>query len=249
MFSMIGGLSAEEAVSWKADLRRSARRLSIGVLSGFACGAIIGGLGGRLAMFVLRLTSSPRLHGMKTDDGFIIGRISGDTLFLVGVSSVLGILTGVLYLLIRGWLPKLHRPSIYGALGAVVGGELFIRPGGTDFTLIDPLLVAVVMFILLPGAHGMAVAALIERFLSRSGIGPLWISWVLLLLGLLPLAVLGPFGLGLVLLLGVGWLLNRQVPLAKVWTLSPAVWTGRAVITASGVFASVILVKDVVEVL
>jgi hypothetical protein len=58
-------------------------------------------------------------------------------------------------------------------------GALFIRPGDTDFTLLDPLLLAVVMFILLPGLHGIVVATLIERFLPRSETGPLWISWVL----------------------------------------------------------------------
>lgn len=240
---------AEENVPWKIALSRSARRLSIGLLSGFACGTIIGGLGGRLAMFVLRLTSSPRLHGLETDDGFIIGRFSGDTLFLVGTGAVLGILTGVLYLLIRGWLPERHRPLYYGAFGAVLGGSMFIRPGGIDFTEIDPLLLAVVLFIVLPGLHGMAVSALIERSLSRSGTRRLWLSLVFVLLGLIPLAVLGPFGLGLVLLMVVGWLVNRQLPLARAWTSTPAIWIGRAVVTASGVFATVIVIKDVAEVL
>jgi hypothetical protein len=130
-----------------------------------------------------------------------------------------------------------------------VGGSLFIRPEGIDFTQIDPLLLAVVMFTLLPGVHGMAVSALIERSLSRSGSGRVWLSWVLLLVGLIPLALLGPVGLGLVVVIGVGWFLNRHVPLAKAWASAPATWIGRAVVTASGVFATVILVKDAVEIL
>src|SRR5207247_2637761 len=82
-------------VSWQQDLMASARRLSAGIVGGFLVGGLVGGIGGRLAMLVLRLTSSPSLHGVKTDDGFIIGRFSGDSLFLLLFTSVLGALGGI----------------------------------------------------------------------------------------------------------------------------------------------------------
>ena len=34
-------------------------------------------------MLMLRLTSDPTLRGLETDDGFVIGRFSGDTVFLL----------------------------------------------------------------------------------------------------------------------------------------------------------------------
>ena len=36
-------------------------------------GLLVGGVGGRVAMLLLRLTSDPRLRGLETDDGFTIG--------------------------------------------------------------------------------------------------------------------------------------------------------------------------------
>src|SRR5258708_6692212 len=48
--------------------------LSRGLRWGLVAGAIIGGLGGRLAMLVLRLTSNGSVRGVKTSDGFVIGR-------------------------------------------------------------------------------------------------------------------------------------------------------------------------------
>ena len=65
--------------------------LASGVSSGFITGLLIGGVGGRLAMFLLRLTSDPALRGRQTDDGFTIGVFSTETLFLLGVTAGLGV--------------------------------------------------------------------------------------------------------------------------------------------------------------
>ncbi len=77
------------------ELSPAGATLASGVLSGFVCGVVIGGVGGRLAMLLLRLTSDPTLRGVQTDDGFTIGRFSAETLFLLGVTAGLGILGGL----------------------------------------------------------------------------------------------------------------------------------------------------------
>src|SRR5205809_456711 len=110
------------AVTWQQDLMASARRISACIAGGFSMGAVVGGIGGRLAMLVLRLTSDSSLHGLKTDDGFIIGRFSGDSLFLLGFTSALGGLGGILYLAARSWLPERRRAALAGVFGGVVGG-------------------------------------------------------------------------------------------------------------------------------
>jgi hypothetical protein len=199
-------------------------------------------------MFVLRVNSSASLHGAETDDGFIIGRFSGETTFLVGATILGGILTGLLYLLIRKWLPERHRPLYYGAIGALIGGALFIRPDGIDFTKLDPLALACAMFILLPALHGIAVAALIERRLTRPSRNG-WMSWIVLVLGLLPIGLFGIFGLALIVLIGAGWMLNRTGRLSQLWTSTPGLWTGRAVLTGLSAWAGVTLVSDVAAVL
>ncbi len=157
-----------EATTWKQDLAAGAKRLSAAVGAGFLTGAAIGGVGGRLAMFVLRITSDPGLHGLKTDDDFTIGIFSAATLFLVFVTAAAGTVGGLVYLAVRAWFPGRARPWIFGALTGLVGGALVIRPGGIDFTLLEPLGLAVAMFIALPAAYGVAVSLLAERF--RAGV-------------------------------------------------------------------------------
>ncbi len=79
-----------QRLTWQ-DLAPSGATLASGVSAGFISGVLIGGVGGRLAMLVLRLTSDPALRGAQTDDGFTIGVFSTETLFLLGVTAGLGI--------------------------------------------------------------------------------------------------------------------------------------------------------------
>jgi hypothetical protein len=97
--------------SWRTVLARISVTCAIGALTG----AVIGGVGGRLAMFVLRLMSDPSLHGRETDDGFTIGVISGATLFLVGLTAFLGVAGALVYAATRSWVPA--RLRSWGAAG------------------------------------------------------------------------------------------------------------------------------------
>src|SRR5690349_13321207 len=80
------------------DLAAPGATLAAGVTAGFVAGVVIGGVGGRLAMLALRLTSNPGLRGLATDDGFTIGRVSAATIFLLGVTAALGMAGGLFYL-------------------------------------------------------------------------------------------------------------------------------------------------------
>ena len=71
-----------EPLSWD-DLASPGATLAAGVSSGFVAGSLFGGVGGRVAMFVLRLTSSSALRGAEIDDGFTIGVFSHATLFFI----------------------------------------------------------------------------------------------------------------------------------------------------------------------
>ncbi len=44
-------------------------------------GLLVAGIGGRLAMFILRVTSGSEVIGLESDDGFVIGRFTTDTFF------------------------------------------------------------------------------------------------------------------------------------------------------------------------
>ena len=77
----------------------------LGASSGALAGFLIGGVLGRIAMFVLRLTSPDAVMGRESDDGFTIGQISTETLFLIVVTTTLGALVGVAYVAARPAVP------------------------------------------------------------------------------------------------------------------------------------------------
>jgi hypothetical protein len=242
-------IDAPSQTTWQQDLLASARRVSAGVVGGLAMGALIGGIGGRLAMFVLRLTSDPSLHGLKTDDDFTIGRFSGETMFLVLATAALGVIGGLVYLAVRPWLPERWRAALTGVFGGIVGGALFIRPDGIDFTRLDPLPLAIVMFIALPAIYGVTMSLFVERLLrSSSGVGSSW-GWLLGLLPLVAFGATGPLGIGLLLLMFGLWWIHRSVPeAATVWRSPAVVWIGRAallVVTARGLVSLVVDIDQV----
>jgi hypothetical protein len=136
-------------------------------MAGFLAGALIGGVGGRLAMFVLRLTSTDAVRGIASDDGFIIGEFTTDTIFLVVFMAAIGLGLGILYLVVRRWLPVQRRPLQGAVFFGVVRGASVIKPGGIDFTFLSPLWLAVVMFIVLPAAFGAAMVAGAEWLLAH----------------------------------------------------------------------------------
>lgn len=230
-------------------LLAAARPISATIAAGFLAGLAIGGLGGRVAMLILRLTSDTSLHGLETDDGFTIGVVSTETMFLVIITALLGIVGALVYLAVRSWLPDRIRPWLFGSLTGVVGGALVIRPRGIDFTLLEPLGLAIATFVALPAAYGVATSLLAERFRNPdSGFRGPWITIAGLAL-LLPLILTG-VGLPIVVLLAAALALARWAPgLASVWSSTPVTWIGRAVLAAIGITAAVALARDVTAVL
>lgn len=75
-------------------------------------------------MLLLRVTSDPALHGVSTDDGFTIGRVSSATLFLLGVIAALGMAGGLFYLAVRRWIPP-SRPARGPASRLLRGAERY----------------------------------------------------------------------------------------------------------------------------
>jgi hypothetical protein len=236
-------------VPWQEDLARSARRVSAVVLSGLASGAVIGGIGGRLAMLVLRLTSSDSLHGLESDDGFVMGQISGASLFLFTATAVLGVLGALFYMVVRDWLPPRWRPALAGVFGGVVGGAAIVHPDGLDFRLLEPLWLAIAFFVALPAIYGVWMSALVERSLQRDATQRTGWAWFL---GFIPLIALAISGTGIVILflmLGVWWV-HRSVPeFAALWRSAPVVWIGRASLLGLTAWSLVGLVRDVTQIL
>ena len=79
------------------------------VLAGIPTGALVAGLGSRLAMLILRLTSHPRVNGIQSDDDFTIGRFTlGGTYNLMVIGAAAGIIGAAAYQWVRPWLIGPH---------------------------------------------------------------------------------------------------------------------------------------------
>lgn len=152
-------------------LRDDFSQIAWWVLRGAAAGAIagflVGGIGGRLAMLLLRLTSSDIVLGVTSDDGFEIGVISAQTFNLLFGMTALGAVNGILYAALRTAIPGRLRLPLWAGFGALVGGSLFVHDEGVDFTLITPALLAIALFVLLPGVAAALVVLLVERWDSE----------------------------------------------------------------------------------
>jgi hypothetical protein len=212
---------------------RFAHRIVTAVFGGMLWGAVVGGLGGRIAMFVLRLTSDDRIRGLETDDDFTIGSITTSTFFLVVFTALIGAACGVAYLGGRRFVPARFRPAASAALFGALGGALILKPGEFDFTAVDPPVLTVLFFVALPALFGLALGLDLER---RLAVEPTRQRPWYLLLPLVPLALVGPVALGVAMLLALGYAVFHDAPrVQRVWRSDPVLWVGRAVL--GGAFA------------
>jgi len=140
-------------------------------IAGISTGVVVAGIGGRLAMLTLRLTSHPRVIGVQSDDDFTIGRLTFfGTYNLLVLGAAFGVIGAALYQWVRPWLigPRWFRYLTVGvACGAVIGSML-IHADGIDFRALTPTWLAIALFITLPFLYGVAVAWTVDR-LDRQG--------------------------------------------------------------------------------
>ncbi len=151
-------------VALRTTASRVVRWILLGAAAGAWAGFFVGGVTGRLAMLILRLTSDDRLRGLETDDGFRIGEFGVGTIFLMVFCAFFGALTGVVYVAARWVLPARFRVPVAAVLGALVGGAMILHGDGIDFRVLEPRTLAIAMFIVVPGVTTAAIASLVERW-------------------------------------------------------------------------------------
>lgn len=229
---------------WATALDRFGSALFGGLLAGF----VVGGIGGRLAMLLLRLTSSDGIRGIRSDDDFVIGRFTTETLFLLGAATLLGATLAVGYLAVRRWLPGRHRPLQAAIFLGLVGGAFVIHPDGVDFTLLDPLWLAVALFVVLPAGFGWWMAAVVERRLAgehelrRSSVAAVVVFVVIGILGVLPIL--------LVPLAALCVVVGRRWPELGTASRGPIVtWAVRIVLIVVAGLSAAGLASDVSQIL
>jgi hypothetical protein len=120
-------------------------------------------------MLILRLTSPDHVKGVTSDDGFTIGQVTlGGTYNLIVIGAAVGVIGAAAYVAVRRWLvgPLWLRRASVGATSGVLVGSMLVHADGVDFTVLEPLWLAVSLFVLLPVVVGVALAVVVDRVSS-----------------------------------------------------------------------------------
>src|SRR5438445_2427353 len=132
-------------------------RLWVLIVAGIPTGVVVAGVGSRLAMLLLRLTSPEHVHGLVSDDGFVIGRVTlSGTYNLLLIGAAAGVIGAAAYTWVAPWLlgPLWFRRLTTAIGSGVVVGSLLIHSDGVDFRVLEPHWLALALFVLLPALFG-----------------------------------------------------------------------------------------------
>jgi len=145
-----------------------AASVGFAAVSGAAAGLLWGGIGGRVGMRVVFLTSNEHVSGLTSRDGFEIGRFSAATISLLISMTILGGIAGIAVGILR---MVTSGPTWAVATGTSLAtasfvGSSIVHTDGVDFRLLDPLWLTIGLFVLLPGLWGATVVVGTERLLA-----------------------------------------------------------------------------------
>jgi len=116
------------------------RTVALGGLAGAIAGVVVLGVGGRFVMFVSRLLHPEALR-RTTENGARVGEFTVEgTIELIIFGGLLsGLLAGVVWVLVREWIPK--TAALVGLGAVAIGGSFLIHAGNRDFFILqDPRL-------------------------------------------------------------------------------------------------------------
>ena len=235
-------------LSRRAILVAAGAALAPSLAAAAIAGFFVAGIGGRLAMFILRLTSGDRVVGLESDDGFIIGRFTTDTFGLVLALTVgASIVAGPAYTIARLWFPQRWRPLVFASFLGVLGGAGLVHTDGVDFTVLSPRVLAVALFVAIPAAFGAVLEPLHELARRQTQRLP---GGAFLVIGILAMGAPIVIGLDLpgIALAALGWgavLLGQGERIGQVLRSRPLAWAGWAGMVVVSAFAARDLASDV----
>lgn len=238
------------------------RETSIAVVACGVAGALVGGVGSRLAMRVAAI-AAPEARGAITEAGAVVGEITmagtiGLVLFAGLGSAVLGAGT---FTVLRPWLPgaAAARGVVFGSLLLALLGTAVIDPSNADFVILDDGALNVSLFSGLFVAFGLVAAGTVRLLGERWGPSatPSLRTWLLSLLMAVPIvpgvaglvSVLGPpLGIPLVAssagMLAAGRMEGRGRHRAATWVriLATAAMATVVLLAAAGYFDAVLTI-------
>jgi hypothetical protein len=180
------------------------RHTAIVVVGCGIAGALVGGIGSRLAMRLAAL-AAPEARGALTENGNVIGDITfagsiGLMLFAGVASAIFG---AAAFTVIGPWLPRstVARGLVLGGFLLALMGSTVVDPGNADFVILGDRVLNVAMFSALFIAFGLiasgAVAFLEGRVPPPPSLSPrMWALTVLCTLPIVPGMIGIAFGIG-----------------------------------------------------
>lgn len=201
-------------------LQQDLRKVAAAATAGLVCGFVVNGVGSRLAMMLLARLN-PQVTGRISDDGFRMGQFTlADTAGLVLFGTAVGVLGGLVFLTLRSlrFGPGWFRTTSMTVGPAVVVGSMLIHDDGIDFRVLEPVWLAIGLFLALPAIFAASVSWLTDRWTGggawamRRGRG--W--WF----GLSPLVVAGPALLVVIAAFGLR-AVRQEAPALRSATATP----------------------------
>jgi hypothetical protein len=226
--------------------------LRVLIVAGVPVGVLVIGVGSRVAMLVLRLTSPDHVNGIRSDDDFVIGRFTlSGTYNLLMLGAAVGIVAAGLYRLVSGWLigPIWFRRLTTALASGAVGGSILVHADGVDYRVLKPTWLAIALFVVLPAVFGWLIGPVVDRVRHPES----WTRagrriWVLPVIALVPFPF-AAFPLVLaVVVMTVLMSLGELSPVDRIRTsrayglMVRGAWLGIAVI------GLVALIRDVIEI-
>jgi len=221
--------------------------------AGIASGALVGGIGSRVVMRVLAITSAPQATGILTQNGNRVGEITtGGTIALIVAGVGIGMLGAFLWLVAKRWIPGRgwRRGLLFGFVLLCLGGALLIDPKNADFAHLRPALLAVVMFAALFPLFGLLFVPLAERWVGaypglRLRPGPIVAYGIPLFF----LVLAFPALIGLALFGVFGWIIEQRPDrLSRIWKGRKVQVFGYAVLILASGFGSIRLISAATEI-
>lgn len=156
---------------WSESAKQAVRTLAPITVAGALLGVLVGGIGGRLAMRLLAAVN-PDATGRTSDDGFTIGQFTmSETGGLLLTGWLLGMIGAAFYAVLRGLMigPRWFQVLSISVGPAVVVGAIIVHVDGVDFALLEPLWLAVGLFIAIPLVYSALLTLLAEHWIGSDG--------------------------------------------------------------------------------
>lgn len=163
------------------------REVAASGIAAVVAGVIAGGVGGRLVMRLAALIDPARI-GFRTENGNRIGDITSEgTVALVLFGGLFaGMAAATVWVVVRPWLPERRLPRYSAAAVAAVAltGFTVVEGDNLDFSILEPAVASVVMFVSIVVLAGLLTVWLDRRLVAKWR-GARWFTPIALLVLLL----------------------------------------------------------------